>query len=56
MDATAHHDLPAVPAASPPPAVAPEVLEQVLIGGDLSGLTEAQRLAYYRAQTQQACH
>ena len=32
--------------------VPPEVLEQVLIGGDLSGLTEAQRLAYYRAVCQ----
>jgi hypothetical protein len=37
-----------VPANSTPP-VAPEILERVLIGGDLSGLTEAQRLGYYRA-------
>jgi hypothetical protein len=34
-----------VPVNSMPP-VTPEILEQVLIGGDLSGLTEAQRLAY----------
>jgi hypothetical protein len=34
------------------PSVTPEILEQVLIGGDLSGLTEAQRLAYYRAVCQ----
>jgi hypothetical protein len=32
--------------------VSPEVLEQVLIGGDLSRLTETQRLAYYRAVCQ----
>jgi hypothetical protein len=32
--------------------VALEVLEQVLIGGDLVGLSEAQRLAYYRAVCQ----
>jgi hypothetical protein len=38
--------------ATPLPPVAPEVLEQVLIGGDLSGLTEAQRLAYYKAVCQ----
>jgi hypothetical protein len=36
----------AVAVASPVPPVSPEVLEQVLIGGDLSGLTETQRLAY----------
>ena len=30
--------------ATPTPHVSPEILEQVLIGGDLSGLTEAQRL------------
>jgi hypothetical protein len=29
-----------------------EVLEQVAVGGDLSGLTAAQRLAYYRAVCQ----
>jgi hypothetical protein len=42
----------AVAVASSVPPVPPEVLEQVLIGGDLSGLTEAQRLAYYRAVCQ----
>jgi len=51
MDPT-NPDLPAVVPASPTPQVPPEVLEQVLIGGDLSGLTEAQRLAYYRAVCQ----
>jgi hypothetical protein len=45
MDQTPH-DLPAVP---PPPAVPPEVLESVAVSGDLSGLTAAQRLAYYQA-------
>src|SRR5215510_4467331 len=45
MDQT-HHDLPAVP---PPSPVPPEVLEQVLIGGDLSGLTPQQRADYYGA-------
>src|SRR5262249_33299893 len=48
MDQT-HHDLPAVPATPPPPPVPPEVLEQVLIGGDLSGLTPQQRADYYGA-------
>src|SRR5215475_6265486 len=48
MDQT-HHDLPAVPPASPTPPVPPEVLEQVLIGGDLSGLTAQQRADYYGA-------
>jgi hypothetical protein len=42
-------DLPAVPTASSTPAVAPEVLEAVLIGGDLSGLTSQQRADYYGA-------
>jgi hypothetical protein len=51
MDTT-HHDLPAVVPATPTPPVPPEVLEQVLIGGDLAQLTEAQRLAYYRAVCQ----
>jgi hypothetical protein len=51
MDPT-NPDLPAVVPASPTSQVPPEVLEQVLIGGDLSGLTEAQRLAYYRAVCQ----
>ena len=49
MDTTTTPDLPAVIPASPIPQVSPEILEQVLIGGDLSGLTEAQRLAYYKA-------
>jgi hypothetical protein len=49
---TTHHDLPAVVPASPTPQVPPEVLEQVLIGGDLAQLTEARRLAYYRAVCQ----
>src|SRR5262245_41864765 len=48
MDQT-HHDLPAVPPASPTPPVPPEILEQVLIGGDLSGLTSQQRADYYLA-------
>jgi hypothetical protein len=42
----------AVVVATPTPHVSPEILEQVLIGGDLSGLTEVQRLAYYRAVCQ----
>jgi hypothetical protein len=45
-------NLPAVVPPSPTPPVPPEVLEQVLIGGDLAQLTEAQRLAYYRAVCQ----
>jgi hypothetical protein len=49
---TTTHDTTAMAIASPTPQVPPEVLEQVLIGGDLSGLTEAQRLAYYRAVCQ----
>jgi hypothetical protein len=52
MDPTNPQELPAVVPTTPTPAVPPEVLEQVLIGGDLSGLTEAQRLAYYRAVCQ----
>jgi hypothetical protein len=35
-----------------PVTVSPEILEQVAIGGDLAGLTAAQRLAYYRALCQ----
>jgi hypothetical protein len=46
---TTPQEITAVAVASPVP---PEVLEQVLIGGDLAGLTEAQRLAYYRAVCQ----
>ena len=49
---TTTHDTTAVAIASPVPPVSPEVLEQVLIGGDLAQLTEAQRLAYYRAVCQ----
>lgn len=48
MDAQAQ-PLPPVPTTLPLPAVAPEVLEQVAVSGDLSGLTAAQRLAYYQA-------
>jgi hypothetical protein len=46
---TTTHDTPAVVVASPAPQVPPEVLEQVLIGGDLAALIAAQRLAYYQA-------
>jgi hypothetical protein len=42
-------NLPAVVPPSPTPPVPPEVLEQVLIGGDLSGLTSQQRADYYAA-------
>jgi hypothetical protein len=49
MATTTSPDLPAVVAASPRPPVPPEVLEAVAISGDLSGLTAAQRLAYYQA-------
>jgi hypothetical protein len=52
MDATNPQETTAVVVATPPPQIPPEVLEQVLIGGDLSQLTEAQRLAYYRAVCQ----
>jgi hypothetical protein len=52
MDTTTTPDTPAVALATPVPTIAPEVLEQVLIGGDLAQLTEAQRLAYYRAVCQ----
>jgi len=45
-------DITAVVVASPDPQVSAEILEQVLIGGDLSGLTEAQHLAYYQAVCQ----
>jgi hypothetical protein len=40
---------PALPAVPTPPTVPPEVLEQVAVSGDLSGLSAAQRLAYYQA-------
>jgi hypothetical protein len=49
MDPTNPQELPAVVQATPTPAVLPEVLEQVLIGGDLSGLTSQQRADYYGA-------
>jgi hypothetical protein len=49
---TSPQETTAVAIASPTPQVPPEVLEQVLIGGDLAQLTEAQRLAYYRAVCQ----
>jgi hypothetical protein len=52
METATPQDTTAVAVATPFPPIAPEVLEQVLIGGDLSGLTEAQRLAYYRAVCQ----
>jgi hypothetical protein len=52
MDTTTPQETTAVVVASPVPTVPPEVLEQVLIGGDLAQLTEAQRLAYYRAVCQ----
>jgi hypothetical protein len=42
---TTTHDTTAVAIASPTPQVPPEVLEQVLSGGALAVLTEAQRLA-----------
>jgi hypothetical protein len=37
---------------TPTPPIDPAIMEQVLIGGDLAQLTEAQRLAYYRAVCQ----
>jgi len=52
MDPTTPQETTAVVVATPVPPIAPEVLEQVLIGGDLSGLTEAQRLSYYKAVCQ----
>jgi hypothetical protein len=50
--ATNPHDLPAVVPSTPTPPIDPAIIEQVLIGGDLAQLTEAQRLAYYRAVCQ----
>jgi hypothetical protein len=50
--ATNPHDLPAVVPSTPTPPIDPAIMEQVLIGGDLAQLTEAQRLAYYRAVCQ----
>jgi hypothetical protein len=52
METTTPQETTAVAIANPTPQVPPEVLEQVLIGGDLAQLTEAQRLAYYRAVCQ----
>jgi hypothetical protein len=49
MATTTPQDLPAVVVASPTPPVPPEVPESVAVSGDLSGLTAAQRLAYYQA-------
>src|SRR5262245_30067808 len=49
MATTTPPDLPAVVAAPSTPSVPPEVLEAVAVGGDLSGLTAAQRLSYYQA-------
>jgi hypothetical protein len=49
MDTAPASDLPAVVQATPTPAVPPEILEQVLIGGDLSGLTSQQRADFYGA-------
>jgi hypothetical protein len=49
MDPTNPQELPAVVLTTSTPAVPPEVLEQVLIGGDLSGLTSQQRADYYGA-------
>jgi hypothetical protein len=46
------HALPAVVPPTPTPSIPPEILERVLIAGDLAQLTEAQRLAYYRAVCQ----
>jgi hypothetical protein len=49
MDTTNPQELPAVVLTTSTPAVQPEILEQVLIGGDLSGLTSQQRTDYYSA-------
>jgi hypothetical protein len=49
MDPTNPPELPAVVLTPSTPAVLPKVLEQVLIGGDLSGLTSQQRADYYGA-------
>jgi hypothetical protein len=42
----------AMAVASPSPQVSAEILEQVVIAGDLSGLSAAQRLSYYQALCQ----
>jgi hypothetical protein len=49
---TNSHETTTMALATPAPQVPPEVLEQVAVGGDLTGLTAAQRLAYYRAVCQ----
>jgi hypothetical protein len=49
MDPTNPPELPAVVLTTSTPAIPPEVLEQVLIGGDLSGLTSQQRADHYGA-------
>jgi hypothetical protein len=49
MDTTNPQELPAVVLITATPAVRPEILEQVLIRGDLSGLTSQQRADYYSA-------
>jgi hypothetical protein len=46
---TNHAEPTAMAVASPPPQVSAEILEQVVIAGDLSGLSAAQRLSYYQA-------
>jgi hypothetical protein len=42
----------AMAVASPSPQVSAEILEQVVIAGDVSGLSAAQRLSYYQALCQ----
>jgi len=49
MDTTNPQDLPTVVRTTPTPTVPPEILEQVLIGGDLAGLTSQQRADDYGA-------
>jgi hypothetical protein len=52
METTTTPALPAVVSSHPAPPIDPAIMEQVLIGGDLAQLIEAQRLAYYRAVCQ----
>jgi hypothetical protein len=49
MDTTNPPELPAVVLTTSTPAIPPEILAQVLIGGDLSGLTSQQRADDYGA-------
>jgi hypothetical protein len=49
---TTHEETTTMAPVHPTIPVSPEVLEQVAIAGDLSGLTAGQRLAYYRALCQ----